>query len=611
MALRKSLLATAILAATVGLTGCGGSSSDNNTVNTPETPTTPTTPTTPSNKAPTITVESASVMEDTLGAEITGVTFADDSDEVAELNYTVSDGRFEVVEGKLKLKAFNALNFEQEADQKVALTVTATDSAGEKVEQAIEVAITDMEPTAGKNLYAFVNEGTSSVSYSGQTSRHAAMAESKSLLGKLTTDASVEDRNTIFAKAEGFILAQDESFHGSDFTFTEGKGVAQSNLGEISSKKTVAGAGGKIAGSDASPMNKTWNDGESFVGWTDFGTFEKTPNGLVEYYFDLIKQQVETANGGTKIFAAHNDGSIEITKLYVTPEGLDLAQLIQKHLNGAVSLSQGADDYMDELLFNNPNGNTEISPAQNAEVDADKNYTDMEHKWDEAYGYFGAAINYLEYSDDEIAGKSGRDAFKGSYNDFDGQNGIDLKSEYNFGNSGNAAKRDRGTKSNANPTDFSAAAQIAFINGRAIINKNVGTNIDQWSPEDTAELKKYRDQALLYWEKSIAATVIHYINDTISHDDGDLKDIAEGKYNADQFYAVAKHWSEMKGFALNSQFNPHSPITDENFKEIHRLMGDAPKLNVADVDAYIADLEKARDIIADAYKFDADNVVNW
>ncbi|MBQ4836107.1 DUF4856 domain-containing protein [Pseudoalteromonas luteoviolacea] len=607
MALRKSLLATAILAATVGLTGCGGSSSDNNTVTTPETPA----PTTPSNKAPTITVETASVMEDTLGAEITGITIADDNDDAAALTFTVSDGRFEVVEGKLKLKATNALNFEQEADQKVSLTVTATDSAGEKVEQAIEVAITDMQPTAGKNLYAFENNGNSSVAYSGQTSRHAAMAEAKSLLGKLTTDVSVEDRNTTLTVAEGFILAQDESFHGSAFTFTEGKGVAQSNLGEISSKKTVAGEGGKIAGSDASPMNKTWNDGTSFVGWNEFGTFDKTPNGLVEYYFDLIKKQVETANSGTKIFAEHNEGSVELTKLYVTPEGLDLAQLIQKHLNGAVSLSQGADDYMDELLFNNPNGNTEITPAQNAEVDADKNYTDMEHKWDEAYGYFGAAINYLEYSDDEIAGKGGRDAFKGGYNDYDGKDGIDLKSEYNFGNSGNAAKRDRGTKSNANPTDFSAAAQIAFINGRAIINKNVGTNIDQWSSEDQAELKEYRDQALLYWEKSIAATVVHYINDTISHEDGDLKDIASGTYTADQFYAVAKHWSEMKGFALNSQFNPHSPITDEKFKEIHELMGDAPTLTAAGVDAYITNLEKARDIIAEAYKFDADNVTNW
>ena len=30
----------------------------------------------------------------------------------------------------------------------------------------------------------------------------------------------------------------------------------------------------------------------------------------------------------------------------------------------------------------------------------------MEHKWDEAYGYFGAARDYLRYSDAQLAGKT-------------------------------------------------------------------------------------------------------------------------------------------------------------------------------------------------------------
>ncbi|WP_249122691.1 hypothetical protein [Pseudoalteromonas sp. M8] len=120
-----------------------------------------------------------------------------------------------------------------------------------------------------------------------------------------------------------------------------------------------------------------------------------------------------------------------------------------------------------------------------------------------------------------------------------------------------------------------------------------------------------RDQALLAWEKSIAATVVHYINDTISDDDGDLDDIASGNFTAEQFYTVAKHWSEMKGFALNFQFNPFSPVADADFVKIHNLMGDKPELTADKVEAYKADLLKAREIIANAYGFDAENVANW
>ena len=63
------------------------------------------------------------------------------------------------------------------------------------------------------------------------------------------------------------------------------------------------------------------------------------------------------------------------------------------------------------------------------------------------------------------------------------------------------------------------------------------------------ELKAHRDAALSAWEKAIAATVVHYINDVI----GDME--AEDY----SFYDHAKHWSEMKGFALSFQFNRRSP----------------------------------------------------
>ncbi|MEI5638338.1 MULTISPECIES: DUF4856 domain-containing protein [unclassified Pseudoalteromonas] len=616
MVLRKSLLSSAILAATLGLTACGGSSSNSNDNNDDNT----TTPPPATNAAPTISADNASITEDKLGEAVANVSFSDDSDAVSELTFTVSDNRFEVVDGVLKLKASNALNYEQVEGGAVTITVTATDSEGEKAEADIAVAVTDVEATAGVNVYAFNNaNGESSVAYSGQVARHAAMVHIKSLMGKLDNEVVVEAEGDKTAESQktaeeaikeikSFLLTNDSIIENT-LGFAEGANAEQTTLGEISSSlKKVAGEGGKIAGRDTSHMHKAWEEDGTMVGWSDFGNQAGTPEGLALHFVDLLEAQLKAFATGANITAEHNGQSVVLNKLYVTPEGLDLAQLVQKHLNGAVALSQGADDYLDDkMLF----GVDDEGKPYADNTNSGGSYTELEHKFDEGYGYFGAAINYLEYSDDEIAGKGGREEFGNGYNDFDGNGEIDLNSEYNFGNSTNAAKRDRGTKGNAHPTDFTAQAQLAFIAARKLINDNVGTDVAQWATEDQERLEALRDQAILAWEKSIAATVVHYINDTISDDDGDIFDIASGDFTAEQFYTVAKHWSEMKGFALNFQFNPHSPVTAENFANIHELMGDKPVLSADGVDAYKADLEQARDIIAAAYGFDAENVANW
>ncbi|GEK10607.1 DUF4856 domain-containing protein [Pseudoalteromonas peptidolytica] len=609
MALKKSLLTTAILAATLGLTACGGSSSSNDSNNNDNTNTTP--PAT--NAAPTITVESASVSEDSLGAAVANISFADDSDAINALTLTISDNRFEIVEGVVKLKAANALNFEQVEGGKVSVTITATDSKGAKTEVETEISVQQIseENKTGVNRYAFNNtQGASSVSYSGQIARHAAMVHIKGLMGKLNNETvgNAADQTTAaaaIAQIKSFLMPTDAVVLDETLDFAAAINAQQTTLGQISSSlKKVAGEGGKIAGRDSTYMHKAWEENGNMVGWNDFGTQPKTPEGLVLHYLDLLEAQLTQFENGSTIEAEHNGTKVTLNKLYVTPDGLDLAQLVQKHLNGAVSLSQAADDYLDDLLIGDKSAN-------NAALADGKSYTDLEHKFDEGYGYFGAAIDYLDYTDDEIAGKGGREAYSSGYHDLDKDGKINLLSEYNFGNSTNAAKRDRGTESNTKPTDLTAEAQLAFIEARKLIADNFGTNVAQWSDEDKARLETLRNQALLAWEKSIAATVVHYINDTISDDDGDLDDIASGNFDADKFYTVAKHWSEMKGFALNFQFNPFSPVTDADFAKIHELMGDKPELAADKVEAYKSALLEARSIIANAYGFDAENVANW
>jgi len=80
-----------------------------------------------------------------------------------------------------------------------------------------------------------------------------------------------------------------------------------------------------------------------------------------------------------------------------------------------------------------------------------------------------------------------------------------------------------------------------------------------------------------------------------------------------KFLDHAKHWSELKGFALALQFNPRSPVTDAQFDTLHTLLGDAPVLPGAEsavITLYKTSLRNARALLATAYGFDAANVGN-
>ncbi len=323
MALKKSLLTTAILAATLGLTACGGSSSNSN-----DNDDNNTTPPPATNAAPTITVDSASVSEDTLGAAVANISFSDDIDEVSALTLTISDNRFEIVDGAVKLKAANALNFEQVEGGKVSVTITATDSKGEKTEVEAEIAVQQIaeENKAGVNRYAFNNtQGESSVSYSGQIARHAAMVHIKSLMGKLSNEtvgnaAEQKTAEAAITEIKTFLMPTDTVVLDETLDFAVAANAAQTTLGQISSSlKNVAGEGGKIAGRDTSNMHKAWEEDGVMAGWVNFGTQPKTPEGLALHYLDLLQAQLQQFENGSTIKAEHNGTAITLNKLYVTP----------------------------------------------------------------------------------------------------------------------------------------------------------------------------------------------------------------------------------------------------------------------------------------------------
>jgi hypothetical protein len=569
---KKSLLSVAVIASTLGLTACGGSSSDS----TPPAPQANSTPTD-------ITLSASNVSENVAGASI-GMLSATDADSSDNFTFAVNDDRFEIDGATLKLKAENALNFEQEAS--VTLNVTVTDSASATFSNDITVSVDDL-----LDYYDFESKampGESSVSYSGQIARQLLISDLFKVIGAELSDATTFDTNGTFVNREEVLNALNSYFDVADYDVASQRALlttttpsGQTMLTEISSSsKNLVG---KIAGNDAAGQHKDWNS--EFAGWGAKGS--TTPEGLVRTFFDMLADNAQTQLDGT---VRQDPFGKDITNISLTSDGRDLRQLIQKFLSMSVSFSQGVDDYLD----NDVDGKGLLSDH----TDTDKAYTMLEHQFDEAFGYFGAARDYLDYSDEEVATKGGRDDWQ-LYHDTNGDGSIDFNSEYNFGHSANAAKRDRGATVT---TDFSKEAMDAFLQGRKLLNDTAGVAL---TDEQRTELYGYRDTAVLTWEKAIAATVVHYINDV----DADLEKIGTDDFS---YSTIAKHWSEMKGFALGLQFNKATPLSDADFITVHTMLGDMPVLTGEDeVLAYRANLLIARDLLQAAYEFDAENAANW
>src|SRR5262249_30663623 len=109
------------------------------------TPHTITVDVTPVNDAPTdVGLSGATLAENDTGAVI-GTLSAIDPDVGDTHSFTVSDGRFEVVNGdQLQLKAGISLDFETEPS--VSIDITATDQGGLDHTKSFVITVTDIEP---------------------------------------------------------------------------------------------------------------------------------------------------------------------------------------------------------------------------------------------------------------------------------------------------------------------------------------------------------------------------------------------------------------------------------------------------------------------------------
>lgn len=193
--------------------------------------------------------------------------------------------------------------------------------------------------------YSFIRDGENTVSFSGQTTRLAMGDEIVAALLNPTTTA--DELAAMYAHVQG------------EMNFTDAA------LNE----------------SDKNMRSKTASS-------TDFFSSNATDQALIRADFDLwLTAQVDEVFLNWQVAATAgvagqlSDGS---ATRYVNDKGLEYDQLWTKGLIGALATDQALNNYLSTAVLD---AGSNIEDNDTGTVAEGKTYTNMEHKWDEAYGY--------------------------------------------------------------------------------------------------------------------------------------------------------------------------------------------------------------------------------
>ena len=280
----------------------------------------------------------------------------------------------------------------------------------------------DGEPKIGvPTTYEFTREGQSTVSYQGQTDRLNMLSEIKAYLRKGDAGEQLDAGVLLNMYANENNPFADPALNSStkqlkDKTFV-GKDLFFENL---------------FAAADAASSDVVANNSVATAG---------------------VSGRIERGDGTGNF-------------ILVNEKGWEFTQFVEKGLMGAVIYNQIFNTYMSDAKVGDDVENTAL-------VDG-KNYTPMEHYWDEAFGYWGVPVDFPQ--GDPVL-EPAEDRFWAAYT------------------------FDRDVFLNVNQTLMNA-----YLTGRtAIVNKDYALKNEQ------------REEIYYQHELVAAATAVHYINDAIDY----------------------------------------------------------------------------------------------
>jgi len=215
------------------------------------------------------------------------------------------------------------------------------------------------------DTYAFERNGTTTVSYSGQTDR-ILMAE-ELISGLKVTSNTEAQLDAMFDHQEG-----DNDFSNANLNAStksvRSKTAASSDYfsANTTNQAEIRGDFDAFIANQVNDVFPNWNTNAS----------------------SGVAGQIQEAGGGS----TH----------YVNGKGLEYNQAMAKGLIGALMADQMLNNYLSTSVLD---AGTNVEDNNNNVLASGKNYTTMEHKWDEAYGYLfgtennGAAPDFADAAD--------------------------------------------------------------------------------------------------------------------------------------------------------------------------------------------------------------------
>ena len=193
--------------------------------------------------------------------------------------------------------------------------------------------------------YEFLRDGASTVSYSGQTTRLNQVDAIYNALNSKADDGSGAQK--FYTEAE------------LDAMFADGDGFMNAMLNGTGKKVRSKTSAGCSAGNSA--------------------TQAQFDEQIADFANNVVPAWSNDASAG--VAGKLTDATRSI---HVNAKGHEIDQTFVKGLIGGMALDQIVNNYLQPCQLDS---GTRKEDNTNGILSGDKNYTDMEHKWDEAFGY--------------------------------------------------------------------------------------------------------------------------------------------------------------------------------------------------------------------------------
>jgi hypothetical protein len=383
--------------------------------------------------------------------------------------------------------------------KKIALSLAATTLLFASCKKEKDPVVTPVTPLEipYENLTATTNyittfkgdDGNTSVDFSGQSTRIAMLKELDAHMKSWTT--GTVDAN----KLKNMFANTNSPFANAD-------------LNAATDKTIIAKTAGSFSAVDA-----------------------ETERNRFKSFFDA-----QATASLSRLDSAYEGHAGKLGNYLLNEKGFEYAQFVQKGMMGALMLDQISNIYL----------GTDKQAADNSAIVSGKNYTQLEHHWDEAYGYLTSNA-YFPMKDPNDATKW-LEYFLGSY-----------------------------VRQVGDPT----LVYMAFLKGRAaIVNKDDATR--------NAQIEYIRTTL----EKAVATVCISYLNKA-----------NDATTNASRFHALG----EATGFLYSLRFAYNAKV---NAAKSNQLMDQLMNKTDGFWDLTIADIDAVRDEIATLTGIDKETYVN-